>query len=385
MLPAGIVDITAQWLNEALHENGFLKKDHSILSIEVQPMAVGEGFQSDMARIIPKYDFDDSSLPSSMVAKLPTSYEPANYVAMLFNTYEREIRYYKEIAPNSPIRSPGLILGEFDGEAKRYVLILEDCSCYTQVDQISGLTEEQLIQVIHKIADFHARWWNSPDMASLSWMSGPRSPAAYALVDFYKGCWDMAVKVPEFLEALPAGGKEAGLKIYDYYLWMVEEAVLEDHLTITHFDFRGDNLFFDQGNENDPVIVFDWQAVSIYRGPLDIAYLVGGSIPKELRHKVEKKILRSYYQRLLEKGVKGYPFEDCLFDYLGGLLVYAYIPVLAYSRLDMSSDRGKELARLLTERHFSAIVDHDAASYLGKPRAETAPQLKTLSEEWQRV
>ena len=381
MLPNGITDLTADWLNEALHENGFLTGDRNILSIEVTPMAVGEGFQSDMARIIPKYNREDPALPVSMVAKLPTSYEPANFVAMLFNTYEREIRFYQEVAPRSPIRTPRMIFGKFDGEAKRYVLILEDCGCYAQVDQLSGLTEEQLGQVIDKIADFHARWWNSPDLASIPWMPGPRSAAAYALVDFYKGCWDTAVTVPEFLAALPPGGKEAGLKIYENFLWMMETAQ-DDHLTITHFDFRGDNLFFDESDENDPVIVFDWQATSVYRGPLDVGYLMGGSISLELRRRVEKKMLQRYYQRLLEKGVKDYSFEDCLYDYLGGLLVYAYIPVLAYSRLDMSSDRGKELARILTERHFSAIVDHDAAGYLGKSPEEIGPQLKALGQEW---
>ncbi len=144
MLPNGITDLTADWLNEALRKNGFLTRDRNILSLEITPMAVGEGFQSDMARIIPKYNGEDPTLPLSMVAKLPTSYEPANFVAMLFNTYEREIRFYQEVAPRSPIRTPRLILGEFDGEARRYVLILEDCGCYAQVDQVSGLTEEQL-------------------------------------------------------------------------------------------------------------------------------------------------------------------------------------------------------------------------------------------------
>ena len=308
MLPNGITDITAGWLNEALHENGFLKRDRNILSIEITPMAVGEGFQSDMARIVPRYDGEDPALPLSMVAKLPTSYEPANYVAMLFNTYEREIRFYKEVAPRSPIRTPGLILGEFDSEAKRYVLILEDCGHYAQVDQVSGLTEEQLGQVILKIADFHARWWNSPDLASIPWMPGPRGPAAYALVDFYKGCWDTAVGVPEFLLALPPGGKEAGLAIYENYLWMVESAA-DDHLTITHFDFRGDNLFFDEKNKNDPVIVFDWQATSIYRGPLDIGYLMGGSISPELRHGWRRRCCKDIISVSWRKGLRTIPLK----------------------------------------------------------------------------
>jgi len=364
MLPAGLKDITAQWLNEALHGNGFLKSGADISSIQMTPIAVGEGFQSDMARIVVEYGGHDAGLPVSMIAKLPTTYEAANYVAMLFNTYEREIRFYKELASKSPLRTPGLIYGEFDAEQKRYVLILQDCGAYSQVDQVKGLTEAKLRQTIQKIADFHAHWWNSKDLATVPWMPGPRSQAAYALVGFYRSCWDTAVNVPEFLAALPEGGKEAGLKIYKHYEWMVGEAAPNDNLTITHFDFRGDNLFFDEASKDDPVVVFDWQASAIYRGPLDIAYLMGGSVSVELRHKVEREMLDVYYRRLLEKGVKGYPFEECQRDYLGGLLVYAYIPVLAYSRLDITSDRAKQLARLMTQRHFSAIVDNDATSIL---------------------
>ena len=383
MLPAGIKEITIDWLNSALHTNGFLKQGTNIVSAETHPMGVGEGFQSDMARISVEYNRDDASLPLTMVAKLPTTYEAANYAAMLFNTYEREIRFYKELAHRSPIRTPKLIYGNFDAEAKRYVLILQDCANYAQIDQLKGLTETQLRQTIVKIADFHAYWWNSRELVKISWMPGPRSQAAFALVGFYRGCWDMAVNVPEFLNTLPPGGKEGGLQIYEYFQWMVEDAAPDDNLTITHFDFRGDNLFFDESNRQDPVVVFDWQVASIYRGPVDVAYLISGSVAPELRRRAEREMLNMYYKRLQSRGVRSYTFEDCLYDYLGGILVYAYIPVLAYSRLDMSSERGKELAKIATQRHFSAIVDHDATRYLGRTRKEIEAELAEFSREWQ--
>lgn len=383
MLPAGIKEINIDWLNIALHTNGFLKEGTNIVSAETHPMGVGEGFQSDMARITIEYNRDDASLPLTMVAKLPTTYEAANYAAMLFNTYEREIRFYKELAHRSPIRTPKLIYGDFDTETKRYVLILQDCANYTQIDQLKGLTETQLRHAVVKIADFHAYWWNSPDLVKIAWMPRPRSQAAFALVGFYRGCWDMAVNIPEFLNALPPGGKEAGLQIYKYFQWMVEDAAPDDNLTITHFDFRGDNLFFDESNRQDPVVAFDWQAASIYRGPLDLAYLISGSITTELRRRVEREMLNMYYMRLQSRGVRNYTFDDCLYDYLGGILVYAYIPVLAYARLDMSSERAKELAKILTQRHFSAIVDRNATRYLGRTRKEINAELAEFSREWQ--
>lgn len=383
MLPEGIKDITIDWLNETLHNNSFLPQGTNIISLDVQPMAIGEGFQSDMARLVLKYNQDDKSLPLTMVAKLPTTFAEANYVAMLFNTYEREIRFYKELAQISPVRTPKLIYGEFDAAAKRYVLILQDCASYTQIDQLKGLTEAQLRHAVLKIADFHAHWWNSADLVKIPWMPGPRSQAAFALVGFYQGCWDISVKDQDFLDALPPGGKEAGLKIYQYFQWMVDDAAPGDNLTITHFDFRGDNLFFDELNKEDPLVIFDWQASSIYRGPLDIAYLISGSVELELRRKVEKMMLNLYYNQLIARGVKSYPFEDCLYDYLGGIMFYAYIPVLAYSRLDRSSERAKELGKILTMRHFSAIVDHDATRYLGRARKDVEEELYQFAKEWQ--
>jgi hypothetical protein len=364
MLPAKINDVTAAWLDEALHENGFFGKDVKIGSIDIKTMGVGEGFQSDMTRIFPSYASPLQG-PKSMVIKLPSSYEPANSVAMMFNTYEKEIRFYREIAPFSPIRTPKLYLGEFNTEAKRWVLLMEDCAYCKQIDQVKGLTEPQLRQAILKIADFHAHWWDLPILNTITWMARARSPQAYALSGLYRGCWDMAVNSPDFLSALPPGGKEEGLKIYDAFQTMIEQALV-DKPTITHFDFRCDNLFIDESNPADPLLVFDWGAATIYRGPVDVAYMMAESVETGLRRKVESDMLLMYYNRLMEKGVTDYSFDECKTDYMGGLLLYSYIPVLAYSRLDLSNERGKIGAKIVTQRHFSAILDNNATCAIPK-------------------
>jgi hypothetical protein len=362
MIPGGLKEVTADWLNGALHKTGLLK-DIDILSLEIQPMGVGEGFQSDMARLIPRYSRDASSLPRTMIAKLPTSYEPANAVAVLFNTYEREIRFYAEVAKHSPLRTPRLIYCDFDAALKKYALILEDCSCYTQIDQIKGLDYEMTKTVALKVADFHARWWDSPELQKFTWMPKPGDALFTAFMGFYRSCWDVAVQSPDFLAALPPGGREAGLKIYEHFPWLIETTP-NNHLTIAHFDFRADNLFFDFGNKEDLIIVFDWQAANVNRGVIDLSYLLGGSISADIRRKSEKEILRLYHQRLIDRGVRGYSSDECWADYLKGTLVYAYIPVLAYSQLDISDDRAKKLATMLTQRHFGTIVENSAASIL---------------------
>jgi len=360
MIPARSADITAEWLNQALHQSGFLK-DANITSIGYQQWGTGEGFVSDMARFTLTYDRAAPGLPASLVAKLPTSFESAHAMAMLFNIYEREIRFYAEAAPRSPIRTPELIYCDVAPENQRYILLMEDCSCYQAVDQIEGLTREQVEQVALMLADFHARWWDADDLYSFPWMPTNTGPVAWALVDAFRGYWDFSVQVPGFVDALPEGGREAGDRIREQYHWLIETGANE-HLTIAHFDFRVDNLFFDPGNSEKPVIVYDWQAANINRGVIDLSYLLGGSVTVDMRRQIEKDIVRLYHDRLQERGVSGYSWEECWDDYRKGNLVFAYIPPLVYATLDTSDARGQVLAPLLVNRHFTAIVDNDSTS-----------------------
>lgn len=360
MIPERSKDITTDWLNKVLHDSGYLKNEN-IMSIDIKPMAIGEGFVSEMARISLTYDKDDSRQPKTMIAKMPTSYESALAVALMFNLYEREIRFYAEVAGESPIRTPGLIYWDVDSKLKRYILIMEDCSQYSQIDQIEGMTHEQLKQVALKIADFHAYWWESDKLKSFTWMPTNKGESAAALIATYRGCWDASIQMEDFVASLPGGGREVGLKIHEKIHWLIDAAP-DDHLSISHFDFRADNFFFDSENRDNPVIIFDWGSANRNRGVIDLSYLLGGSIAIELRRKIEKDIIRLYHDRLSEKGISGYSFDECWIDYLKGTLIFAYIPVLAFASLDMSDERGMKLGKILTNRHFATIVDNDATS-----------------------
>lgn len=167
----------------------------------------------------------------------------------------------------------------------------------------------------------------------------------------------------EFKKALPAGGWEAGLKIGEHYRWLYE-GMPDDNLTLCHTDYRADNMFFDRDTPDDALVVFDWGGAGVARGVIDLAYLLGDSLTIDLRRQVEKDVVKLYYGRLLDRGVSGYPFEECWADYLTGLLFSTIIPVVAFSSLDMSDPRGTELARVMLDRLFTAVIDNAATSVL---------------------
>ena len=362
MIPARSKDISADWLNEVLHSSGFLM-GANITALQHEPSGVGECFVSDMARLTVAYDQDAPHLPKIMIAKLPTSYEPGRAFAMQYNLYEREVRFYTEVAPKSPMRTPGLIYGEADSENQRYVLLLEDCSHYAKADQVKGLDHEQTKLIALKLADFHARWWDAEDLFSFAWLPKPRGPEAISLTATFRACWDACAQVEGFRKMLPEGGWEAGLRLYEQYPWLIE-SVPNEHLTFCHGDFRADNFFFDWNTADDPLVVFDWQLVQVSRGVFDLAYLLGSSLEIDLRRDVGKEIVRLYYDRLVEKGISGYSFDECWTDYLKGLFIPAGVCVLASASLDLSDPRGTELIRVAIQRCFTSIVDNDATSVL---------------------
>ena len=184
MIPKRTKRITAEWLNEVLHNTGYLK-DINIESIVREPWGAGEGFVSDMTRLILTYDKESAEAPKTMIVKMPTTFRTALAVALEYNLYEKENRFYTEIAPKSPIRVPGLIYQDYEIDTKKSILILEDCSRFTQVDQIEGLNEEQTKIIIKSIADFHARWWDSPELFSIDWIPKPRDKVSNLLIKTY--------------------------------------------------------------------------------------------------------------------------------------------------------------------------------------------------------
>ena len=65
-LPATTKDITVEWLNEVLHDNGLLG-DTDIISIDKEQIGVGEGFMSDIVKLHLTYNNLMTDLPETMI------------------------------------------------------------------------------------------------------------------------------------------------------------------------------------------------------------------------------------------------------------------------------------------------------------------------------
>ncbi|MFX1457601.1 MAG: phosphotransferase [Promethearchaeota archaeon] len=318
----------------------------------------GKGFLSELVRLTLTYDNASSELPSTMIVKMPMGFR--GVVNSPHNFYRREIEFYKEIAPRSKIRVPEVIYSNYDLAANRYILILEDCSKYKVVNQLEGLNIEQIKQVIKSIAKFHARWWDAQELISWDWLPKPKGEYILSFVELYRNAWDFATRSEEFLAALPEGCQKIGQKIYEQMPWIINSD--PDHnLTITHYDLRAENIFFDDKNTEDPIILIDWGTAIVSTGIMDIAYLLTGSVKPKLRRKIEKEIILFYMNQLEENGLKIPDFEWFWKYFLLSTLRFFYLVPLSAVELEIDPNTI-ELVNKTAKRMTSIILDNDAIS-----------------------
>ena len=133
--------------------------------------------------------------------------------------------------------------------------------------------------------------------------------------------------------------------------------------TLVHFDFRSDNLFFD---DDGSVVVIDWQSISVGGGAADVGYFLGQNLPTEVRREHEDRLLRAYHDTLVAEGVSDYPFEQFFDDYRLGVVYGWVIPVFAVGSLDVSSERAMALWSAVIERVQDAIFDHGADEFIAR-------------------
>jgi aminoglycoside/choline kinase family phosphotransferase len=351
MIPATRNEITASWLGDALGE--------PVKDVRIEPIGVGVGLLGELYRVTPTYDKPSDDAPASVVVKIPTHAEANKAIGMAFKFYERELRFYEEVAPSARVTVPKVFHSAMDLDAEQFVLVLEDLSYLELGDQVQGLTVEQATKAVQAIAVFHAQWWETDELEALDWLPAADHPITMQSAKVYADSW------PHFAEkwshVVPAGGVELGERVRDAYGKMLTELAVPPR-TFVHTDFRLDNLFFGDGA---PTII-DWQLSTRSSGAYDVAYLLSQSMDVELRRAHQDEILGAWYERLCQAGVSGYSMEQALADYAASTLVCLVVAVAAGADLDTGNERGEALIRALAERGFSAALDADYESVFAR-------------------
>lgn len=358
-LPGTGADITSAWLNAALKGSDILGQ-RRIRTIAKQQIAEGVGFIGNLYRIQLEYD-EGAGPPATLIAKLPTSEQSYRDLAMMMGLYEREHRFYREIAPRLEFNLPRIYLNEKNAASSNYVLLLEDLQPAVPGDQIASCSIADARLALSVIARLHAAYWDYPNPDDIPWIPNVTDTGYLELIlSAFAAGWPallakQGTDLPPFHADL--------IRIGDALSVQLPELVrrYQKLVTITHFDYRLDNLLFEGEGDARKLYIIDWQLITWASGLSDVCYFLGGNFPVEFRREHEQALIRYYYDTLCELGVTGYSFEQCWQDYRFAalsLLIFMAVNQNEISLADLN-ERGQSLLTSMYERYSATILDLD--------------------------
>lgn len=364
-IPGEPAELTPEWLTRALREHGALAGDAAVTSYQTEPLGEGSGFIGLLLRLRPWYSGDAGKVPPTLIAKFPSPAPGARAIGKLYGAYEREVRFYSEIAQDIGLRAPQCYFSGMDADADRYFLLLEDLATAGRIgDQVAGCSEAEAMMVVGELAGFHAAWWNSPRLDEIAWL--PRGPdlVRVSMQGLYPQVQGKFMELfGDRLTAEIAGTMDT---LGERVVAMLPELEAGPQ-TIVHADFRLDNMFF--GNPEAPyeLAVIDWQAPNRSNGAYDLAYFVSGSMPPERRRACEMALIRRFHERLVEGGVRDYPLSSLLEDYRRSLVIALAIMAVSGSTLEITNERALQLFGGIFDGLVASIVDSKALELLPAP------------------
>ena len=361
-IPATPDEISETWLTQALRAGGVIPDAAAAKAIEREPLGEGVGFVGQIVRLTVTYDGPVEGAPRTLIAKMPSTEEGARQIAAVYGLYEREYRFYRELADEVRFRTARCYYSDGDAESVRYILLLEDLGATgTPGDQIKGCTGDEMRTVLAQLALHHAGWWDSPRFDEIAWLQPGIDLVNAAMVAVYPAVWEKSLElmgahiVPEIAEVVP----ELAPKITT-----LMAPFGDGPFTLTHGDYRLDNIFFGNPGSGYELAVIDWQSPNRGWGAYDIAYFLYGNVEVETRRAHEMDALREYHRTLMANGVTGYSFEQLMLDYRVSLLVSLAIFIVNAGTLDTANERGVALFEMFFDRLSAAIMDHRALELL---------------------
>jgi thiamine kinase-like enzyme len=354
--PKSPYKVTPLWLTNVLRERHIIA-DSSVASIEVEPID-DKGLTSTLARLKLTYSGRGRDDPSSMVIKFSTPDPELRANMGNLRTYEREVRFYEEIADTIDLRTPRCYYSMFDPDTIEHILILEDLAPARIGSTIAGCSRDEAEIMIRSMAKFHATWWMHPQLDEKSWLSHPELHQWQS--DWYKDHWHLYLN--KVGDILPAAMRTIGEKLLNEFL-NVGESLYSSPETIIHGDFQLDNLMFDVTGEIGTIGVIDWQFVTRGRGSFDVGSLLGYNIESDARKAHERELMRIYHQVLVENDVYGYSLEQAWDDYRRTLL-YMFARQALVIGMGIVDDQLEAVRAAWVQRMVVAILDNDCGELL---------------------
>jgi hypothetical protein len=298
-LPSG-TPIDAAWLSHQLGQ--------TVDRLEIVPLGVPQGMVSSTLRL--QLHGQSTDLPASLILKIDSDNPAGREMAQALNCFQREVGFYREFGPDLSDCVPRChACGDGTSDDGRW-LLLEDLTAMKAGNQVRGISAEATLRVIEAMADVQARFWQAAELERHAWIPAHQVwfQGSSATLASYRQSFldDYALRVDaEALEAIDRIIERSRA---------IDGAMAKRPWTLVHGDLRAENVLFATDSCQRDAVVLDWGTPTRSLAALDLAFLIGGSVPMPARRGRIRELCDHWHQALQRRGVSRYTSQEAWAD-----------------------------------------------------------------------
>lgn len=356
-------DLSAEWLSTVLDAG-------TVSGFTVE--RIGTGQMSECYRVNLSYADGADTGPASVVLKVAATDANSRQTGLALGLYEREVRFYTDIAPGLPGPVAPCYHAAYDTDSGAFDLLLGDAAPAVVGDEIRGATVEQATLALAELGRVHGPLLGDAMLADADWLNR-EAPMNQALIgQLWAGFAD------RYGDAIAPEHRvvcERLVGAFDAYL-AAEAAAGRPH-GLVHGDYRLDNMLFGQAGADRALTVVDWQTVTWGPAFTDVAYFLGCALPAQERRTHYDALLRAYQEAL---GPQAAVDLDAVRDGVRRQSFFGVMMAIVSSMLVARTERGDEMFMTMLQRHCEHVLDTDALAALPEP-SEDQPLQPSAEDE----
>lgn len=317
---------------------------------------------------------DQPLLPASVILKLASPDADACRAGISLGLYEREVRFYTDIAPTLLAHATSSIsrshAAAFDVTTGACTILLSDAgdaAGTTHVgNDIRGATITQARAAMDELGCIHAAFLRrAPELEAMQALSKAWLQRKSLLTGaLFAQLWvEFKARYAACMATAHIAVCERYVATFDGFQELVGQTCV---MGMIHGDYRMYNMLFStpalQGDERQSVeenalTIVDWQTVTW--GPLagDVAYFLGCALTTENRRLWSEELLQTYCDAAGEQnGDPLYPLDKCQAD-VRRQGFFGIAMVIASSMLTEQTERGDDMSMTMLSRHCELVLD----------------------------
>ena len=343
-------ELTPAWLSDVLGGD--------VATVELE--LIGDGHVGTSVRLT--LTTDDPSLPASVVAKLPSDDERSLMLAAQVRSYEREVKFYRELAGTVDIRVPHCHHASWDPATNDFVVVLEDMAPAEQGDQIAGCSADRADIAVRELARLHGPRWEDPTLGDIDWLSGNEADTGVTPSDAYTMMWTLLF--PGFASTYEPYLTAEMIDLAEQFGTRIGEFVSgrSRPFSLVHTDYRLDNILFGTEAGGPPISVVDWSSPTHGTPLTDLAYFCGAGLLPEERATYERELAAAYADALRAYSVE--VDHDWLWEQYRREAFHGLVITVLTSQMVTMNDRSLDMFGAMASRHLQHALDLDSLSLI---------------------